>query len=143
MDTYAGPEACGGLTCNLTKAIALDKAALCSSSSGRLSHSAAGSVDRREAGDCTRYMPGLMMGKPGALAKLSGKSTRNVASDRSAYCDRLLVITAAELNAKMDWLVAQGITSISLWAGAPSEAWWGAMGRFLQAPDPGAIRPAR
>jgi hypothetical protein len=98
MDTYAGPIACGG-ACNLTTALALDKAALC--------------ADAEATGaPCARYMPGLMMGKPGALANLS----------------------APELEHTMDWLLGQGVTSISLWAGAPTEAWWAAMGHFLHAP---------
>ena len=80
MDTYAGPDACGATPCNLTTALGKDKAALCTAATG----------------NCSRYMPGLMMGKPGALGNLS----------------------ASELTATMDWLLDQGVTAISLWAGA-------------------------
>lgn len=61
------------------------------------------------AAGCSRYMPGLMMGEPGTLGNLS----------------------AAELMTTMDWLLDQGVTSISLWAGCPTEDWWKAMGHFL------------
>ena len=98
MDTYAGPDACGTTPCNLTKALTLDKAAICGTGGGT-----------DEIGACSRYMPGLMMGEPGALGHLSAK----------------------ELMATMDWLLDQGITSISLWAGAPTQGWWDAMGYFL------------
>lgn len=98
MDTYAGPEACGATPCNLTKAVSLDKAALCGPT-----------ATTTPAAGCSRYMPGLMMGAPGALANLS----------------------STELTATMDWLLDQGVTSISLWAGAPTEDWWNAMGHFL------------
>ena len=84
MDTYGGPDACGVTPCNLTKALGKDRAVLCTA----------------DATNCSRYMPGLMMGKPGALGNLS----------------------ASELTATMDWLLDQGVTAISLWAGAPPHA---------------------
>ena len=99
MDTYAGPDACGATPCNLTKALDLDRAALCFDDSS----------SSRAADHCTRYVPGLMMGEPGALANMS----------------------AIELKATMDWLLDKGVTSISLWAGIPTEDWWEAMGHFL------------
>ena len=67
---------------------------------------------------CARYQPGLMLGKPGALAGLG----------------------LDELIAKMDWLLGRGVRKMSLWAGAPSEEWWSAMGHFLTAPVPARRR---
>lgn len=100
MDTYAAPVACGANPCNLTKALRLDKAALCSEGSR---------AGRAAADHCRRYMPGLMMGEPGALANMS----------------------ATELKETMDYLLDQGVTSLSLWAGIPTADWWEAMGYFL------------
>ena len=105
MDSYAGPVACSG-QCNFTLAIEKDMAALCD-----------GGADGGAEG-CARYQPGLMLGKPGALADLG----------------------LDELIAKMDWLLGRGVRKMSLWAGAPSEEWWSAMGHFLTAPVPARRR---
>ena len=53
---------------------------------------------------------------------------------------KLADLGAPELIAKMDWLLGRGVRQVSLWAGAPSEEWWSAMGHFLTAPVPARRR---